>query len=225
IILKKVEDVLKKKKILKNKYIVVTAGPTREYIDKIRFITNKSSGRMGYALAEELAFLGAEVVLISGPVNLSRPYGVELIKTETSEEMLKACLKSAKSADILIMAAAVSDFKPLKKENKKIKKNKALKIEFGFTKDILKELQKKKKKNQIIVGFAAESGEILKNARKKMEEKGLDMIVANNIDEGFGTETNKVTIIDKKLKIETTARVNKREIARKVIERILKLMN
>lgn len=185
-------------KDLIGKKVLVTAGPTRANIDPVRFISNKSTGKMGYAIAAEARDRGAEVVLVSGHSNEKAPAGVKFVSVETNEEMLKAVLKEYDTSDIVVKSAAVADYKPKVYSNEKIKKGPGdLVLELTRDNDILKTLGENKK-HQILVGFAAESNDVLKNAHKKLEGKNLDYIVANNItekDAGFGTDTNRVTII------------------------------
>lgn len=185
-------------KDLKGKKVLVTAGPTRANLDPVRFISNKSTGKMGYAIATEARDRGAEVVLVSGPSNEKAPAGIKFVSVETNEEMLKAVLAEYETSDIVIKSAAVADYKPKAYSEKKIKKGPGdLFLELTRDNDILKTLGEIKK-HQILVGFAAESNDVLENAHKKLESKNLDYIVANNITEkgaGFGTDTNRVTII------------------------------
>ncbi|HLC95807.1 MAG TPA: bifunctional phosphopantothenoylcysteine decarboxylase/phosphopantothenate--cysteine ligase CoaBC [Candidatus Nanoarchaeia archaeon] len=171
-------ELLLRKKDLRGKKILVTAGPTQEPVDPVRVITNRSSGKMGYAVAEAAAARGAKVTLISGPTNLEAPADVKIIDIETAEEMKDAILKKYEKTDVVIMAAAVADFK-VKQSKQKIKKDKPffLKLERNF--DILHELGKKKKKQKLI-GFALETKDLVTNAVKKLKEKNLDMIIANS---------------------------------------------
>ena len=206
------------------KRIVVTTGGTREAIDPVRYIGNRSSGKMGYALASAARDRGAEVMLITTTVCLPETAGMQVIDAATAVEMQKAVTSAVKNADALIMAAAVADFRPKSIAGKKIKKDKAgLTIEMVRTPDILKEA----KGNFIKVGFAAESEGLITNAGKKLKEKGLDLIVANDItdkDSGFGADTNKVTIIDKNGKVEELPLMSKREVADKILDRVVKLL-
>lgn len=185
-------------KDLIGKKVLVTAGPTRANLDPVRFISNKSTGKMGYAIATEARDRGAEVVLVSGPSNEKAPAGIKFVSVETNEEMLKSVLDEYETSDIVIKSAAVADYKPKAYSEKKIKKGPGdLFLELTRDNDILKTLGEIKK-HQILVGFAAESNDVLENAHKKLESKNLDYIVANNItekDAGFGTDTNRVTII------------------------------
>lgn len=185
-------------KDLIGKKVLVTAGPTRANLDPVRFISNKSTGKMGYAIAAEARDRGAEVVLVSGPSNEKAPAGIKFISVETNEEMLKAVLEEFDTSDIVVKSAAVADYKPKVYSKEKIKKGSGdLVLELTRDNDILKTLGENKK-HQILVGFAAESNDVLKNAHKKLQGKNLDYIVANNItekDAGFGTDTNRVIII------------------------------
>lgn len=182
---------------LSGRKLVVTAGPTREYMDAVRFISNPSSGKMGYALAREARRRGAEVTLVSGPTSLVPPEGVDLVGVETAEEMREAVLKSLRGAHALIMAAAVGDFSPATRGTGKIEKSKVSSIALKKTPDILAEVGRKKKK-PVLVGFAAEAGDNLKRAKDKLRRKGADIVVFNDITaegSGFGTDTNRVVIV------------------------------
>ncbi|WP_345807429.1 bifunctional phosphopantothenoylcysteine decarboxylase/phosphopantothenate--cysteine ligase CoaBC [Bacillus pumilus] len=182
---------------LSGKKVVVTAGPTREVIDPVRFFTNRSSGKMGYAIAEA-AQMGADVTLISGPVSLTAPDHVHVVHVESAEDMYQAALAVYEEADLVIKSAAVADYTPVTSYPHKMKKQDGgLEIEFTRTKDILKELGKRKE-HQVLVGFAAETQDVEYYAKKKIESKHLDMIVANNVTKegaGFGTDTNVAAII------------------------------
>jgi phosphopantothenoylcysteine decarboxylase/phosphopantothenate--cysteine ligase len=205
---------------LAGKKIVVTAGGTREAIDPVRYIGNRSSGKMGYALAQAARDRGAEVTLITAAVCPQETAGMQLIEATTAAGMQKAVTAAVKNVDALIMAAAVADYKPKNISGKKIKKvSAALMLELVKTADIVAGI----KGNFIRVGFAAESEDLVDNARKKLEEKGLDLIVANYItdkDSGFGTDTNRVTIIDKKSNVEELPLMSKREVAGRILDRI-----
>ncbi len=211
-------------KDLIGKKVLVTAGPTRANIDPVRFLTNKSTGKMGYAIAEEARDRGAEVVLISGPTNIKPLVGVRTINVETNEEMLNAVKSEFDSSDIVVKSAAVSDYKPKTYSDKKIKKGPGnLNMELVRDNDILKELGALKK-HQILVGFAAESNDVIKNAHIKLEKKNLDYIVANDITEsnaGFGTDTNRVTIINRDGKEISLDNMSKRLVGYKLFNMIL----
>ncbi len=204
--------------------VYITPGPTPERIDPVRYISNNSSGKMGYSLAKMAEHYGAEVRLVSGTVNLSEPYGVSVEHVETSEEMFQAVMKSAEWADIIIKAAAVLDYKPKNFVEQKIKKsNEDLVIGFDRTKDILFELGKIKK-NQLLVGFAAETNHVLENAREKLIKKNADLIVANDVSNpaiGFKSDMNEVYLVTREaepVKIDCTT---KDEIAKEIIIKIV----
>ena len=209
---------------LAGKKIVVTAGGTREAIDPVRYIGNRSSGRMGYALASAARDRGADVTLITATNCLPETAGMQVIEVDTADEMQKAVTGAVKDADALIMAAAVADFKPKNISGSKIRKDEvSLTLELDRTMDILAIV----KGDFIKVGFAAESEDLVKNARKKMIEKDLDLIVANDItdkDSGFGSDTNRVTIMDKSGKIEELPLMSKREVADKILDRVVGLL-
>lgn len=214
-------SMLNEKKDLVGKKVLVTAGPTIAPIDPVRYITNRSSGKMGYAIAEEARDRGAEVVLISGPTSLPDPFGMKVVRVATNEEMLNAVLEHFDFTDIVIKSAAVADYKPRNYSSKKIKKSSEdLLVEFTRDNDILK-LLGERKKNQVLVGFAAESNDVLENAQSKLDRKNLDYIVANDItssDTGFGTEDNKVTIISRCGEILSLDKMSKREVAKNLFD-------
>ncbi|WP_346869532.1 bifunctional phosphopantothenoylcysteine decarboxylase/phosphopantothenate--cysteine ligase CoaBC [Clostridium sp. UBA5119] len=211
-------------KDLLGKKVLVTAGPTRANIDPVRFLTNRSTGKMGYAIAEEARDRGAEVVLVSGPTSIKAPLGVKIIKVETNEEMLNAVKVEFDTSDIVVKSAAVSDYKPKTYSDKKIKKGPGnLNIELERDNDILKELGTLKK-HQILVGFAAESNDVIENAHIKLKKKNLDYIVANNITEsnaGFGSDTNRVTIINRDGKEISLDNMSKRLVGHELFNMIL----
>ncbi len=228
-IVKYIESLLFRKNDLAGRKILVTAGPTREAIDPVRFITNRSSGKMGYRIAEVAKERGADVILISGPTYLTPPPGVETIKVESALDMYNAVMEKISWADIFISAAAVSDFRPKEYVDSKIKKGQrdGLTIELVRNPDILKEVSKKRRSNQIIVGFAAETDELLGNAQKKMSEKDLDLIVANKVgdtvDSGFESDTNKVTIVKRNGKTIEYPTLPKEEVADIILSHIVKI--
>ena len=212
---------------LKNKKVLITAGPTLEPIDPVRFISNHSSGKMGYRLAEEAKRLGASVCLISGPSNETlNENSIDLVRVRTSDEMEKAVMSRFQNSDIVIMAAAISDYTPILYSDKKIKKesgSKDFSIDFKKTNDILFNLGKLKK-NQLLIGFALENDNEIENAKKKLKAKNLDIIILNSLnDEGaaFGHDTNKVTIIDDNLKVNHYDLKSKRFVAKDIFEYIL----
>jgi phosphopantothenoylcysteine decarboxylase/phosphopantothenate--cysteine ligase len=210
-----IRQVLGREGDLAEKTVVVTAGGTRESIDPVRFIGNRSSGKMGYALAEAARDRGAEVKLIS-TINLPEPSGVEVIYVETAAQMKDAVVKSVSGADVLVMAAAVADYCPREVAKSKIKKSSAtLNVELVRTPDILSEVDG----NFIRVGFAAESENTVANARKKLADKSLDLVVANDVTQqgsGFGTDTNKVTLISRDGDIQELPLMSKREVADRI---------
>jgi len=218
-----IKRVLGRKGDLAGKKIVVTAGGTQEPIDPVRHIGNRSSGKMGYAVAEAARDRGATVTLITAPTSLPDPVGIEVIHVRTAKEMKSAVAKAVARADALIMAAAVADYQPKTTAKSKIKKDSpVLTLELIRTPDILTEV----KGNFIRVGFAAESDDIIANAKQKLKKKNLDLIVANDItatDSGFGVDTNKVTLIDRSGKIENLPLLSKREVAEKILGRVIAL--
>ncbi len=224
-IISTVKQVLGKNGDLAGKRIVVTAGGTQEPIDPVRVISNRSSGKMGYALAEAARDRGATVLLIAAPTSLPDPTGVKTVHVESAAEMKAAVNQAVAKADVLIMAAAVADYKPETAAPSKIKKEGAesLTLKLVKTPDILAEA----KGDFIKVGFAAESEDLVANARKKLEKKNLDLIVANDISDpasGFGTDTNQVTIISRDGKSETLPLLSKSEVAERIMERVAGLI-
>jgi len=205
---------------LGGKRVVVTAGGTQEPIDPVRYISNRSSGKMGYALAEAARDRGAKVTLITAPTSLPEPVGVDVVRVNTAREMHQAVENMVCKADALIMAAAVADYRPKSPAKEKIKKGKAgLTLRLEATPDILSSV----KGNFVKVGFAAESSNLVQNASKKLKQKGLDLIVANDIsatDSGFGVDTNRVTIIDRKGRVEDLPLLPKREVADRVLDKV-----
>ena len=209
-----------------NKKILVTAGPTYEAIDPVRFIGNHSSGKMGFALADELANQGAEVTLVCGPNNLkTNNKNILRIDITSAEELYKASVKAFKSSDIAILSAAVADYMPSETANQKIKKSSATKaINLIPTKDTLAELGKLKTKKQLLVGFAFETENEVANAKVKIKKKNLDLIVLNSLKDkgaGFKTDTNKITIIDKNNKITKFELKSKEDVAKDILKTIL----
>lgn len=212
-------------KYLKGKKVLVSAGPTMEEIDPVRFISNHSSGKMGYALAKAARNLGADVTLVSGKTNLEKPLGMKVIEITSAKDMANEIEKVSEKMDVIIMAAAVADFTPKKKEKNKIKKtNKDNSLELARTKDILFALGKKKKRGQKLIGFAMETENLIENANKKLKEKNLDYIIANSINEkgaGFAVDTNSVTIISKNHE-EKLGLLSKDETAERILAYCLK---
>ena len=227
-ILQTIERLLAERSLLQGLKVLVTAGPTRERIDPMRVITNRSSGKMGYALAEAARDMGAHVRLISGPTPLTPPAGVEVIRVESAEEMRRAVLEHAPDCDWVLMAAAVADWRPKRPLAHKESKLSAetLTLELVRTPDILKELGealKGERKRPLLVGFAAETGDLVEKARQKLEQKGLDAIVANDLSqEGAGPEvdTNAVTVLFKDGRVEALPLMPKRELAREILKRL-----
>jgi len=209
---------------------LVTAGPTNEYIDPIRFITNKSSGKQGYALAKSLAKRGFQTTLISGPTNLQIDNNINLIKVETADEMLKATQKSL-PADVAIFSAAVSDFKVKEKKNEKIKKKDHLYLDLKKNIDILNYVSKHNSlRPKLVIGFAAETNDIPENAQKKLIEKNCDWIIANDVSNnsiGFDSDFNEVSIFyrDNKIKNEKLTIKKKSEISEEIIDRVIEQLN
>ena len=209
---------------LAGKHIVVTAGGTQEPIDPVRYITNRSSGKMGYALAEAARDRGARVSLITAPTSLAKPIGIDIVNANTAQEMYQAVENAVPQADALLMAAAIADYRPASAAKDKIKKGAAgLTLNLELTPDILGSV----KGDFIKVGFAAESSSVVENAKHKLQQKVLAFIVANDItasDSGFGADNNRVTIIDREGRIDSLPLLPKREVADKILDRIVELL-
>ena len=223
-----INDFFQKKRELTGKTVLISAGPTFEAIDPVRFIGNYSSGLMGYSLAEEALQRGAEVILVSGPTHLELSSSeLKLVNVVSAEDMFVECDKYFQKADITIMTAAVADYTPSKPSGKKIKKEEKIKsITVNPTKDILSYLGQKKRKDQLLVGFALETDDEVDNAVKKLHNKKLDLIVLNSLRDkgaGFGKQTNKVTIIDKNENLTHYPLKEKTEVAKDVIDKILEI--
>lgn len=199
---------------------LVTAGPTREPIDPVRYLSNRSSGKMGYAIAAAAANAGHDVILVSGPVSLDAPKGVKLVKVTTSDEMHAAVHRHLKGVNIVVMAAAVADFKPAHYSASKIKKHMGLeKISLIPTRDILRSLASVKK-NFIVAGFAAETESLRENALKKLREKNCDLIIGNDVsrmDTGMESDSNEITLFYKDGKMKPFARAKKTTLAKKLV--------
>ncbi|MFB1081164.1 bifunctional phosphopantothenoylcysteine decarboxylase/phosphopantothenate--cysteine ligase CoaBC [Jeotgalibacillus sp. JSM ZJ347] len=212
---------------LKGKKVVITAGPTREKIDPVRFFTNHSSGKMGYVIAKVAAEAGAEVTLVSGPVSITPPAGVNTIHVETAEEMYEQVIRHFETADIVIKSAAVADYRPAETSDQKMKKKDGpLTVEFERTKDILKTLGEQKK-HQILIGFAAETELLETYAMRKLEKKNADLIVGNNIltdGAGFGTDTNAVTFFRKDGTVTELPMQTKEQVAEALMNEINQLL-
>jgi len=206
--------------------VLITAGPTREKLDPVRYLTNRSSGRMGYALAEAALRRGARVLLVSGPTALKPPGSAELTYVESSEQMREAVLKLLPEATIVIKTAAVADYRPKSSAPQKIKRSGPLTVELEPTADILSEI-KRHKQSQIVIGFAAETQNALENARKKLAAKSLDAIVVNDVSRegvGFDSDRNAVTIITHSEVIEVPE-TTKWEVAQRVLDQVVQLRN
>ena len=222
-ILAKLEEAFSEHKPLQGKKILVTAGPTREKIDPVRFMTNFSSGKMGYAIAEVAAGLGADVILVSGPTVLMPPVHVTTVQVQSAQDMLEAVLEHYATADVVIKTAAVADYRPKYVYDEKMKKQIGdTVIELERTTDILKTLGEKKE-HQLLVGFAAETTNVKEYATKKLHVKNADMIVANDVKAagaGFGTDTNIVTMYRKDGQVVELPLLTKREVAREILMQI-----
>ncbi|NMC12936.1 MAG: bifunctional phosphopantothenoylcysteine decarboxylase/phosphopantothenate--cysteine ligase CoaBC [Chloroflexi bacterium] len=212
---------------LSNRHFIITAGGTQEPLDPVRVLSNRSSGKQGYALAQAALDQGARVTLISAPANLPIPAGAVIFNVNTAKEMLQAVLSAIPGSDALIMAAAVADFQPIRSARQKIKKDQGLpEIKFEYTPDILEKVADFKAKTgfpRVVVGFAAESQDLVKNAQQKMINKHLDIIVANDITSplsGFTADTNQVTIIESTGVLEELPLLSKYEVAQTIIEKI-----
>ena len=215
---------------LAGKKVLVTAGPTYEPIDPVRFIGNHSSGKMGIALCEELAKRGANVQLVLGPTSSNiKQNGVKVHKVQTADEMYDACIKEFEGADIAIMSAAVADYRPATKAVEKIKKDASnLNVELVKTKDILKTLGEKKYNGQLLVGFALETNNERENAMNKLKSKNADLIVLNSLNDegaGFGHDTNKITIFEKSGHEITYDRKPKQQVAKDIVDRIVNMLH
>jgi phosphopantothenoylcysteine decarboxylase / phosphopantothenate---cysteine ligase len=224
-----ISEQLKKKADLKDKSVLISAGPTYEAIDPVRFIGNHSSGLMGYSLALECASRGAKVTLVSGPTQLGTSHpNIEIIDVSSAQEMLDACVLNFSKADITIKAAAVADFKPKQIADQKIKKSSTFNtIELIPTEDILAKLGELKTKKQILVGFALETNNEVENAKKKLKNKNLDFIVLNSLQNkkaGFGKSTNQISIIDKAFNQMDFDAKSKSEVASDIVNKITELI-
>lgn len=205
--------------------VLVTAGPTREKIDPVRYITNHSSGKMGYSIARAAAFRGAEVTLVTGKTDLMPPVGVNTVEVISAADMARAVKECAEAQDVIIKAAAVADYRPKYAANEKVKKNDGeMNIELERTEDILGFLGAHKREGQFLCGFSMETENMIENSRKKLEKKNLDLIVANNLKEqgaGFGTDTNIVTLLSKEDTIQLPI-MSKEEVADQLLDYIVK---
>ncbi|MGE0771658.1 MAG: bifunctional phosphopantothenoylcysteine decarboxylase/phosphopantothenate--cysteine ligase CoaBC [Cyclobacteriaceae bacterium] len=228
-ILQQLKTFFSSKKKLSGKRALVTAGPTYEAIDPVRFIGNHSTGKMGYAIAEELANHGAEVTLVSGPSALAASDRVKTKKVTSADQMYEACRGLFHEMDIAVLSAAVADYKPSTVATQKIKKkDTALSIELSKTTDIAAELGRTKHNGQIVVGFALETENEVENARKKIAEKNFDLIVLNSLNEsgaGFGHDTNKVQLISRSGEIQQFSLKSKKEVAKDIVNAIIQLQH
>ena len=216
---------------LAGKRVVVTAGPTREHLDPVRFISNPSSGKQGFALAQAALDRGATVTLITGPVSPSHPVGARRVDVVTVQEMLDAVLEATADADALLMAAAVGDYRPATVSSHKIKKTADLTLRLERTPDILAAVAERRRTTghpRVVVGFAAESQDLLENARAKLEAKGLDLIAANDItaaDAGFAAETNRVVLLDRNGGVEELPLMSKAAVAEAILDRVARRLS
>jgi phosphopantothenoylcysteine decarboxylase/phosphopantothenate--cysteine ligase len=212
---------------LDGRVVLVTAGPTREPVDPVRYLSNRSSGKMGYAIAEAATARGAKVILISGPTSLTPPQGVDVVLVETAQQMYDAVLAKLPTATVVIKAAAVADYRPKHVAGRKIKKDeKVPEVTLEPTPDILAEIGKRKE-GQVLVGFAAETEDLVANARKKLERKNLDLMVANDVGQpgaGFDGDTNIVKILDAQGGVEELPLQAKRSVADRILDRVVGLL-
>ncbi len=226
-IVEAIERILVTARDLADEVVLVTAGPTREPLDPVRYLSNRSSGKMGYAMAEAAAARGARVILVSGPTALSPPQGVDVIHVETAQQMHDAVLAKLTAATVVIKAAAVADYRPKQVAARKIKKDEAVyEVTLESTPDILAEVGKRKGR-RILVGFAAETEDLVENARKKLQRKNLDLMVANDVSQpgaGFDADTNAVKMLDAQGKVEELPVQSKRSVADRVLDRVVGLL-
>jgi phosphopantothenoylcysteine decarboxylase/phosphopantothenate--cysteine ligase len=212
---------------LAGEVVLVTAGPTREPLDPVRFLSNRSSGKMGYAITEAAAARGARVILVSGPTALPPPQGVDVVEVETAQQMHDAVLAKLSSATVVIKAAAVADYRPKQVAGRKLKKDEAVpEVTLESTPDILAEVGKRKGR-RILVGFAAETEDLVENARKKLQRKNLDLMVVNDVSQpgaGFDSDTNVVKILDAQGGVEDLPLQSKRSVADRILDRVVSLV-
>ena len=225
-ILEAIGAILDPRRDMEGLRVLVTAGPTVERIDPVRYITNRSTGKMGYAIAEAARDRGAEVALVSGPVTLQKPVGVDVISIESSAQLCDAVLERGPWADVVIQAAAPADFRPVTVADHKIKKTGAgMTLELENTTDIAAALGRDKRPGQTLVAFAAETHDMLENARGKLDRKNADLVAANDVsrrDAGFGTDTNAVTLITRK-DVKALPLMTKREAADAILDAVMEL--
>jgi len=222
-------SILDRSEELSGRRVLVTAGPTREPIDPVRFITNRSSGKMGYALAEQALLMGAQVTLVSGPVTLTPPAGVRVLPVTTTEDLLDVMLKEAPAHDMIIQAAAPADYRPDQVAEQKIKKQGDGRLEMSFvpTADVARAIGRIRRDDQLIAGFAAETEHVTENALKKLDAKRLDMIIANDVTKagaGFDVDTNIITIITRQGE-ESFPLMTKKEAAATILRKLSALKN
>lgn len=227
ILISYVKREIESEKDLKGKKVLITAGPTVESIDPVRYITNHSTGKMGYAIAEAAINRGAEVILVSGPANIPVPIFADIINVKSAEDMYSTVSENLNNCDILIMSAAVADYTPTDVSSEKIKKNdNNMSISLKRTKDILSFAGNNKKKNQVICGFSMETQNLIENSEKKLKSKKCDLIIANNLNDkgaGFGTDTNVVTIISEN-NIERLELMSKKDVAHKILDKCIDIL-
>ena len=220
-----IASIIETDRYLNGRHVVITAGAMQEEIDPVRYITNHSTGKMGYALAKEARNAGARVTLISGKTNLPKPYGVDVVNVTSAADMAKSVIDNFENADVVIMSAAVADYTPIEKAEQKIKKTDGdLSIALKRTQDILLTIGQKKREDQIVIGFAMETENLLENAAKKLQEKNANYIIANSIREpgaGFGVDTNIVKIISP-TSVEDLGLLSKDETAKEILRHCLK---
>ena len=226
-IVARVCELLRGQDDLAGTHVLVTAGPTREMVDPVRFLSNRSSGKMGYAIAEAAARRGARVTLVSGPVALERPRGVETVPVTSTLDLYREVTERAKSADLVIQAAAPADFRPLEAARHKIKKTgEGMTLQLTPNPDVAAQLGRDKHEGQVLVAFAAETDDLIANARKKLDKKNADMVVANDVTQpgaGFAGDTNRVTLVTRSDARELPL-MSKRDVADAILDRALELM-
>ena len=226
-IVARVCELLRGQDDLAGKHVLVTAGPTREMVDPVRFLSNRSSGKMGYAIAEAAARRGARVTLVSGPVALERPRGVETVPVTSTLDLYREVTERAKSADLVIQAAAPADFRPLEAARHKIKKTgEGMTLQLTPNPDVAAQLGRDKHEGQVLVAFAAETDDLIANARKKLDKKNADMVVANDVTQpgaGFAGDTTRVTLVTRSDARELPL-MSKRDVADAILDRALELM-
>ena len=226
-IVSRVCEILRARDDLSGKHVLVTAGPTREMVDPVRFLSNRSSGKMGYAIAEAAARRGARVTLVSGPVSLEKPKGVETVSILSTLDLYKEVTGRAPSADVVIQAAAPADFRPLEMAQHKIKKTgEGMTLQLAPNPDIAAQLGRDKHEGQVLVAFAAETDDLIANARKKLDKKNADMVVANDVTQpgaGFAGDTNRVTLVTR-MDARALPLMSKHDVADAILDRVLELM-